>query len=146
MAIREIGDEETQRALELLGIFVIHNPYNFRAHAMSFYDLVDSINNDNYLSDQQKDMIMVSILWHLPPVAVHTAMRLGFLPAVSGGFGYYKSLSMFPMLAMALGYQQLGYTVAEMPSRVISATGGTGGAYKPPGSNHWAFRNPVTGM
>ena len=137
---------EEDRLWDLLGTFVVHNPYNFRAHISGLYGIAESIENDDYLNQQQRDAIYATLYWHLPPTMAHIGVRMGLIAPVSGGFGYYKSLSLFPTLALGVGYQQLGYTVAELPARVIRATGGTDGAYKPPGSRHFAFRNPISGM
>ncbi len=137
---------EEERLWDLLGTFLVHNPYNIRAHFSGLYGVVESVRDDDYLSQEQKDAIYATLYWHVPPTLAHIGVRMGLIPAVSGGFGYYKSLSMFPMLCLALGYQQLGFTVAELPSKIIKHTGGTGGAYKPPGSQHFAFRNPISGM
>ncbi len=137
---------EEDRLWDLLGTILVHNPYNFRAHVAGLYGLVQSVENDDYLTQQQKDAIYATLYWHIPPTMAHIGVRVGLIPAVSGGFGYYKSLSMFPAASLALAYQQLGFTVAELPSQIIRATGGTDGAYRPPGSQHYAFRNPITGM
>ena len=137
---------EEQRAWELLGTFLVHNPYNIRAHISGLYDLVESYESSKDLTQRQKDNLYATLYWHIPPTMAHIGVRMGLIPAVTGGFGYFKPLTIFPMLGLALGYQQLGYTVSELPSRVISATGGTGGVYKPPGSHHFAFRNPISGM
>ncbi len=137
---------EEERLWDLLGTFLVHNPYNIRAHISGLYGVIESVENDDYLDQDQKDAIYATLYWHIPPAMAHAAVRMGLVAPVSGGFGYFKSLSLFPMLSLAIGYQQLGFTVSELPSTVIRYTGGTGGAYKPPGSHHFAFRNPISGM
>lgn len=98
------------------------------------------------LSDDQIQSLIYAGFWHAPVWAVHIAHRLGAFPSHTGGFGYYRSLAMFPMLGLGLSYFTLGREVVTAPYRAISATGGAGGAYKPPGSYSFAFRNPISGM
>lgn len=139
-------DADMDALWELMLVTLQHNPYNIRVHLESLFGLSDTLSKGEYITREQEMAMFATAFYHVPIVVIHAGVRLGVVPAVSGGFGYFKSLVPFPMLQLSLGYQQLGFTVAEMPATVLQYTSGTGGAYKPPGSNHWSFRNPISGM
>lgn len=123
------------------------NPYNIRHHVESLFGAYSTLYYGDELSDDQIEGLIYAGLWHAPVWGVHIAHRLGIaFPGHIGGFGFYKSLAMFPALGAGLTYYTIGREVFSAPHRTITATGGSDGVYKPPGSYDFAFRNPISGM
>lgn len=155
IGVKDIDSSELDEALEYLAVFLEHNPYNVRAQLSGIYGLIVAVDEDKYLTEKQKVALMATILWHIPPTMAHVGVKMGLIPAVSGGFGYWKSLTALPRVANALLYANIAYMLAphvqyaienQNPYDIVRITGGSGGAYKPPGSHHFAFRNPISGM
>ena len=146
---------ETDEALDLLYTVLVHNPYNVKAHLTGIAGVVEAVVEDEYLDRDQEMALWATLYWHIPPTMAHIGVRMGLIPAVSGGFGYFKTLSTMPKIATGVLWLNLAYMLHphvdyaienQNPYDIVRITGGTGGAYKPPGSHHFAFRNPVTGM
>ncbi len=146
---------EVEPALDMLSVFFEHNPYNVKAHLTGIYGLIVAVEEDEYLTEEQKVALVATALWHLPPTMAHVGVRMGLIPAVSGGFGYWKSMTTMPKFATGIVYANIGYMLYphveyavenQNPYDIVRLTGGTGGAYKPPGSTNWSFRNPISGM
>jgi len=146
---------EVDEALDMLAIVFKHNPYNVKAHLTGIAGVVEAYVEDEYLDKDQEMALWATIYWHIPPTMAHIGVRLGLIPAVSGGFGYWKSLSTVPKVASGVLWANIAYMLYphvdyaienQNPYDIVRLTSGTDGAYKPPGSHHFAFRNPVTGM
>ncbi len=141
--------------MDLFGTLLVHNPYNIEAQLKGIAGIIGSIVEDDYLSDEQELALFATIFWHIPPTMAQIGYRLGLVPAVSGGFGYYKTLSTMPRLFNAVLYANIGFMLApkvayaaehQNPYSIIETTN-PGGNYMVthPGGG-MSFRNPVTGM
>ncbi len=124
--------------------FLEANPYNLRHLASSLYGVADTAYYGKDMTDEQIDSLIYAGFWHAPPWGVHMAHKLGAFSTHTGGFGYYRSLSMFPALGAYLAYFTVGREVVAAPNYSIRYTAGDdmrvhiGGGY--------SFRNPISGM
>ena len=126
--------------------FLESNPYNIRHHFMSIYGAADVLYHGRELTGEQREGLFYATLWHTPVWAAHIAHRFGVLGTAGhvGGFGYFKSLEMFPGLQLALAYYTVGREVVAAPYRSVRFTAGddmrkhVGGGL--------SFRNPISGM
>ncbi len=141
--------------LHKLAIFAEHNPYNAEAQIEGLFNIIQAVANDDYLDEEQEWALYATIFWHIPPTLAHIGYRVGLVPAVSGGFGYYKTLSTMPKLARTVLWANIAYMLApkvvyalehQNPYSIIETTN-PGGDYMVthPGGG-MSFRNPVTGM
>ena len=90
------------------------NPFNIPHLTDSIYRAAYALYYDDDISDEDYTALVYAGLWHAPPWAAHIAHRLGAFAGHTGGFGYYRSLSMFPALGLALS----AVTSAQYQSRV----------------------------
>jgi hypothetical protein len=135
--------EDVEYALRRTQQFFEHNPYNFRVHLEGLYNWADILVGDREMSIEDQEVLFDTVAWHIPPFMAHVGAKLGLW--ANPGFGYYKTLSLFPAATAALTYWTVGREVTKLPGRTISFTS-KHGAYKPPASSHWSYRNPITGM
>ncbi len=151
----EVNDDNFEEYMEALKAVLIHNPFNVEAQLVGIASIIGAIAEDDYLDDEQELALFATIFWHIPPTMAHIGYRLGLVPAVSGGFGYYKTLSTMPKLARTVLWANIAYMLAphfvnavehQNPYSVIETTN-PGGNYMVthPGGG-MSFRNPVTGM
>jgi hypothetical protein len=124
--------------------FLEANPYNARHHLVSAYGVTNTIYYGKDLSDDQIENMIYAGLWHAPAWGVHIAHRMGAFAAHTGGFGYYRSLAMFPVLGALLGYYTFGREVMAAPTRTIGYTAGDDTRFHFGGGI--SFRNPISGM
>ncbi len=113
---------------------------------MSIYGATDTLYHGKSLTTDQKEGLLYATLWHLPVWAAHIAHRFGAFGTAgySGGFGYYRSLEMFPGLQYALAYYTVGREVVAAPYRSARYTAGHD--MRTHVGGHMSFRNPITGL
>ena len=78
------------------------NPFNVPHLTYSAHGAAHAAYYDEDLSDEDYEALIYAGLWHAPVWAIHIAHKLGAFAGYSGGFGYYRSLSMFPVLGVGL--------------------------------------------
>ena len=94
----EIGDSLNPD----LYAFYTANPYNFGHLGASAFGVIESLYYDEDLTDEQVESMIYAAAWHSPVWGVHIAHKLGAFAGYTGGFGYYRSLSMFPRIASGI--------------------------------------------
>ena len=92
---REIGDSLNPD----IYAFYQANPFNFGHLGASALGVSESLYYDEDLTDEQVESLLYAAAWHAPVWGVHIAHKLGAFAGHTGGFGYYRSLGMFPRLA-----------------------------------------------
>jgi hypothetical protein len=124
--------------------FLRANPFNIRHLLGSVYGAADTLYHGRALSQEEKEGLLYAAFWHTPVWAIHIAHKFGAFKSHTGGFGYYKTLGLFPAAVAGLAYYTVGSEVAAAPYRSVAYTAGhdmrkhVGGGM--------SFRNPVTGM
>jgi hypothetical protein len=124
--------------------FLEGNPYNARHHAVSAYGVANTIYYGKDLNEEQLDSLIYAGLWHAPAWGIHVAHKMGAFASHSGGFGYYRSMAMFPTLGAIFGYFTIGREVMATPMRTITYTAGDDTRFHYGGGI--SFRNPISGM
>lgn len=95
------------------------NPFNIPHLVDSAYRAAYALYYDDDLSDEDYTALVYAGLWHAPVWAAHIAHKMGAFAGYTGGFGYYRSLSMLPMGGLALA----ATTSAQYQSRVWKEIG-----------------------
>ena len=124
--------------------FLEANPYNIRHIIQSIGGAAATMYYGQSLSDDQVEGLIYAGLWHAPVWGIHIAHKLGAFAGHTGGFGYYKTLAMFPMLSTALGYYTVGREVVAAPYRSVAYTGVDTMRLHVGGTS--SFINPITGL
>ncbi len=95
------------------------NPYNIPHLTDSAYRAAYAAYYDDDLSDEDYTALVYAGLWHTPVWGAHIAHKLGAFAGHTGGFGYYRSLSMFPVAGLVL----TAVTSAQYQARVWDEIG-----------------------
>ena len=78
------------------------NPFNIPHLTESLYRAAYAAYYDDDITDEDYTALVYAGLWHTPAWGAHLAHKMGAFAGHRGGFGYYRSLSMFPAAGLAL--------------------------------------------
>lgn len=128
---------------DLLAFFEA-NPYNIRHIIQSIGGSAATVYYGRELSEDQVEGLIYAGFWHAPVWGIHIAHRFGAFATHTGGFGYYKTLALFPALSTALAYYTVGRETVTAPYRSVRYTAGDDMRMHVGGNV--SFRNPISGM